>query len=135
MLLRLFRHFARLTRDSTDTEGTFDTLRAMETVPQHAVGLVRSVIGTRARKTVVAGRDSATVGRRVDRAADRTETRMISFFAQTQQGVLAALFFVLGAVVGRLANLWSIVLTKSSEGVTDASLPTSSHKFGVAAVG
>ena len=37
---------------------------------------------------------------------------MISFFTQTQQGVLAALFFVLGAVVGRVANLWSIALTK-----------------------
>jgi leader peptidase (prepilin peptidase)/N-methyltransferase len=37
---------------------------------------------------------------------------MISFFTQTQQGVLAALFFVLGAVVGRVANLWSIALTR-----------------------
>jgi leader peptidase (prepilin peptidase) / N-methyltransferase len=40
---------------------------------------------------------------------------MISFFTQTQQGVLAALFFVLGAVVGRIANLWSLALTKPGE--------------------
>ncbi len=39
---------------------------------------------------------------------------MISFFTQTQQGVLAALFFVVGVVVGRLANLWSIALTRSA---------------------
>jgi leader peptidase (prepilin peptidase)/N-methyltransferase len=39
---------------------------------------------------------------------------MISFFTQTQQGVLAALFFVFGAIVGRLANLWAISLTRGS---------------------
>jgi leader peptidase (prepilin peptidase) / N-methyltransferase len=43
---------------------------------------------------------------------------MISFFTQTQQGVLAALFFVLGAVIGFLANLWSIALTKPSGAAT-----------------
>jgi leader peptidase (prepilin peptidase)/N-methyltransferase len=37
---------------------------------------------------------------------------MISFFTHTQQGALAALFFALGAIVGCLANLWSISLTK-----------------------
>jgi leader peptidase (prepilin peptidase) / N-methyltransferase len=37
---------------------------------------------------------------------------MVSFFTQTQQAVLAALFFVIGAVVGGLANLWSIALTR-----------------------
>src|SRR5580704_16716097 len=37
---------------------------------------------------------------------------MISFFTQTQQGVLAALFFVFGVIVGRIANLGSISLTK-----------------------
>src|SRR6202034_2757595 len=46
--------------------------------------------------------------------AGRSEPRMISFFTQTQQGVLAALFFVVGVVVGRLANLWSIALTRSA---------------------
>jgi leader peptidase (prepilin peptidase)/N-methyltransferase len=39
---------------------------------------------------------------------------MISFFTQTQQGVLAALFFVVGVIVGRLANLWSIALTQAA---------------------
>jgi len=43
---------------------------------------------------------------------------MISLFTQTQQGVLAAIFFVLGAIVGWLANLWSISLTRSSENAT-----------------
>ena len=47
---------------------------------------------------------------------------MVSFFTQTQQGVLAALFFVIGAVVGGLANLCSIALTRSS--VTDSTSPT-----------
>jgi leader peptidase (prepilin peptidase) / N-methyltransferase len=39
---------------------------------------------------------------------------MISLFTQTQQGVLAALFFVVGVVVGRLVNLWSSALTQST---------------------
>jgi leader peptidase (prepilin peptidase)/N-methyltransferase len=43
---------------------------------------------------------------------------MVSFFTQTQQGVIAALFFVIGAIVGRLANLWSLALTRPS--VTDS---------------
>ena len=48
---------------------------------------------------------------------------MISFFTQTQQGVLAALFFVLGVIVGRIANLWSIALTKP--GATETNSETS----------
>ncbi len=54
---------------------------------------------------------------------------MISFFTQTQQGVLAALLFVLGAVVGRIANLWSIALTKpaATEAATNlATIPIAS---------
>jgi len=47
---------------------------------------------------------------------------MISFFTPTQQGVLAALFFVFGAVVGRLANLWAISLTRESGNATIADL-------------
>jgi leader peptidase (prepilin peptidase)/N-methyltransferase len=39
---------------------------------------------------------------------------MVSFFTQTQQGVIAALFFAIGAVVGHLANRWSISLTRPS---------------------
>jgi leader peptidase (prepilin peptidase)/N-methyltransferase len=46
---------------------------------------------------------------------------MISFFTETQQALLAALFFGAGAVVGRLANLWSVALTKSS--ATEAAPP------------
>jgi leader peptidase (prepilin peptidase)/N-methyltransferase len=45
---------------------------------------------------------------------------MISFFTQTQQGVLAAFFFVFGAIVGRLTNLWAISLTRESGNATIA---------------
>ncbi len=86
--------------------------QAMETVLQHAVGLVRRGVGSRSQTPCRSRRERAShtgCGR-----AGRSEPRMISFFSQTQQGVLAALFFVVGCVVGRLANLWSIALTRSS---------------------
>ena len=60
-----------------------------------------------------AGQDARSTTRGCGRDG-RSEPRMISFFTQTQQGVLAALFFVVGVVVGRLANLWSIALTRSA---------------------
>jgi leader peptidase (prepilin peptidase)/N-methyltransferase len=39
---------------------------------------------------------------------------MISFFTQTQQAMLAAIFFVAGLVAGRIANLWSMRMARSA---------------------
>jgi leader peptidase (prepilin peptidase)/N-methyltransferase len=55
---------------------------------------------------------------------------MISFFTQTQQGVLAALFFAVGVVVGRLANLWSISLTRPVAPGTNLEAPSPSDVGG-----
>src|SRR5580692_12740305 len=85
----------------------------METVLQDAVGLVEAWCRLAFANTVpVSTREGVShtdCGR-----AGRSEPRMISFFTQTQQGVLAALFFVVGVIVGRLANLWSIALTQAA---------------------
>jgi leader peptidase (prepilin peptidase)/N-methyltransferase len=64
---------------------------------------------------------------------------MISLFTQTQQGALAAMFFVAGLVAGRLANLWSMRMARSAaaESATVASsqesgpLETESDRVGL----
>jgi len=85
----------------------------METVLQDAVGLVEAWCRLAFANTVPVSTREGVAHMGCGRAG-RSEPRMISFFTQTQQGVLAALFFVVGVVVGRLANLWSIALTRAA---------------------
>jgi leader peptidase (prepilin peptidase)/N-methyltransferase len=85
----------------------------METVLQDAVGLVGAWCRLAFANTVPVSTRKGVAHMGCGRAG-RSEPRMISFFTQTQQGVLAALFFVVGVVVGRLASLWSIALTRAA---------------------